>query len=113
MKRKTTPAPTDEEILSYNAVPPEIAAPYIGSSTPTIYRALQDERAPYGYAVMNPGTETWSYNISPGGLFTYKREGRPVIQLGELREMIADIVKEALDANMQDLSRIMRAVTDA
>lgn len=67
--------PTDEEILGYNNVPVEVAARYIGASTATLYEALQDERAPFGFAVLR--ASNWSYNISPGGADPLQAGGAP------------------------------------
>lgn len=113
MRKKNAIAPTDEEILAYNRVPPEVAALYIEMSTPTLYSALQQQRASFGFAVQNLDTGTWTYNISPGGLVKYKHEGCPVIRLGELREMMADSAKEVLDAKMQSLNRVIEVVMGA
>lgn len=45
--KKTAKRPlTDEEIMAYDNVPIDVAARYIGWSSPTIYRALREERAP-------------------------------------------------------------------
>ena len=50
--KKTAKRPlTDEEIMAYDNVPIDVAARYIGWSSPTIYRALREERAPFGFAV--------------------------------------------------------------
>ena len=46
--------PTEDEIMRQNNVPVEMAARYIGWSTPTLYYALQDQRAPFGVAVKSP-----------------------------------------------------------
>lgn len=113
MKRREGIPPTDEEILAYDNVPSDVAARYVGMSAPTIYAGLKQERVPFGFAVQNEETETWTYNISPGGLVKYKHEGKPIIQLGDLRELMADSAKEVLDAKMQSLDRVMRAVLDA
>ncbi len=69
---------TDDEILAYDNVPVKVAAQYIGWSTTTLYNALQDERAPFGFASVNEDAKTYSgcsyaYNISPGLLVAYKR----------------------------------------
>ncbi|MFQ9917447.1 MAG: hypothetical protein ACLRWQ_14640 [Flavonifractor plautii] len=46
MKKATKRPLTDEEIMAYDNVPIDVAARYIGWSSPTIYRALREERAP-------------------------------------------------------------------
>ena len=75
-KTRDLPAVTDQDILSCDNVPVELAARYLGSSTATLYEALQDERVPFGWAVQR--NSHWSYNISPGALVRYKREGLPM-----------------------------------
>ena len=70
--------PSDQEILELDNVPVETAARYLGSSTATLYEALQDERVPFGWAVQH--NSHWSYNISPGALVRYKREGLPMYE---------------------------------
>lgn len=77
--KKTTKRPlTDEEIMAYDNVPIDVAARYIGWSSPTIYRALREERAPFGFAVCSGEAGTWTYNISPGLLVKYKRGDLPM-----------------------------------
>ena len=63
---------TDQEILAMNNVPPRTAASYLDVAALSVYFALQQRAAPYGYAVKNPGGK-WSYSISPGLLVAYKR----------------------------------------
>lgn len=109
IKREITP-PTDKEILAYTSVPPDVAGRYINMSTPTIYAGLQQDRVPFGFAVENPETGTWTYNISPGGLVKYKQEGKPIIRLGDLREVITDFVKDYLDARLGGLSKVLDTV---
>lgn len=65
---------TDQEILQMDAVPVKIAAGYIGMNEQTLRCLLKQGRAPFGFAVQCDGGK-WSYNISPGGLVRYKREG--------------------------------------
>ena len=57
-KRCAAVPPSDKEILGYSNVPVTVAAKYVGSSSTTIMWALQEERAPYGYATQNPKTGT-------------------------------------------------------
>lgn len=64
--------PTDREILALDNVPPRAAAKYLDVAALSVYYALQQRAAPYGYAVKNPGGK-WSYHISPGLLVAYKR----------------------------------------
>lgn len=113
MRRKTAPPPTDEEILSYTNVPVDVAAPYIGWSPRTIYAALQDDRAPFGFAVENKETKTWSYNISPGLLVKYKRGDLPTYRLQEVQGVIVEGVETLLNAKMEGLNKILCEVTSA
>lgn len=64
--------PTNQEILAMNNVPPKLAAKYLDVAVLSVYYALQQGVAPYGYAVKNPGGK-YSYQISPGLLVAYKR----------------------------------------
>ena len=64
--------PTDTEILAVNNVPPRMAAKYLGAGVLSVYYALQQGVAPYGYAVKCPGGK-YTYHISPGLLVAYKR----------------------------------------
>ncbi len=112
-RRVQRPVPTDEEILKYDNVPPEVAAVYVRMSTPTIYKGLQQDRIPFGFAVENEETHTWTYHISPGGLVRYKREGKPIIRLGDLREVLTDYVQEYTDAKLGGLNKVLQAVLGA
>ena len=112
-RRTAVPAPSEEDVMRYDNVPVEVAAPFIGWSTTTVYSSLQQGRAPFGFAVETGENGSWTYNISPGGLVKYKREGCPIIRLTELREMMADSAKEVLDAKMRSLSILVNAVLDA
>lgn len=109
-RTRTSISPTDEEILAYDNVPPDIAAKYVKMSTPTIHSGLRQNRVPFGFAVENEKTHTWTYNISPGGLVKYKKEGNPIIRLGDLREVITSYVKDYTDAKLSGLSRVLEAV---
>lgn len=64
--------PTDAEILAKDNVPPRLAAKYLDVGALSIYYALQQGAAPFGYAVKNPGGK-YTYHISPGLLVAYKR----------------------------------------
>lgn len=94
---------TEEEILSMDNVPVTVACKYIGMSSATMYRALQEERAPFGFAVPNEEGQ-WVYNISPGALVRYKRGELPLIKLGEIQELAASGIK-ALLAEERDALR--------
>lgn len=113
MKRASTTIPTDDEILAYDNVPPAVAGKYVKMSTPTMYLGLQQGRVPFGFAIENPETNTWTYNISPGGLVKYKREGCPIIRLGDLRDIIADNVKDYIDAKLSGLNKVLNIIVDS
>ena len=49
-RRVTADVPSEGDILSYNNVPVELEAKFIGWSDVTIRYALQEERAPFGIA---------------------------------------------------------------
>lgn len=83
------PAPTDEEILSYDNVPIAVAARYIGTPEATLRLALREERVPIiGFAVQ--GTGHLIYNISPGGLVRYKRQGGEIIPFEHGLDILVD-----------------------
>ena len=98
MKKATKRPLTDEEIMAYDNVPIDVAARYIGWSSPTIYRALREERAPFGFAVCSEETGSWTYNISPGLL---------------LEEVMVRHVQEALDLRLAGVSALMGKVLSA
>ncbi len=72
--------PTDSDILKLDNIPPKLAAKYLDVAVLSVYYALQQGVAPYGYAVENPGGK-YSYHISPGLLVAYKR-GTLQVQVG-------------------------------
>ena len=67
-KTKSDQTPKDEEILSYTNVPVSVAAAYLGISSQTVRDGLSQRIAPYGYAIQNQQTGTWTFHISPGAL---------------------------------------------
>ena len=107
MKKATKRPLTDEEIMAYDNVPIDVAARYIGWSSPTIYRA------PFGFAVCSGETGTWTYNISPGLLVKYKRGDLPTYRLRELEEVMVRHVQEALDLRLAGVSALMGKVLSA
>ena len=113
MKKATKRPLTDEEIMAYDNVPIDVAARYIGWSSPTIYRALREERAPFGFAVCSEETGTWTYNISPGLMVKYKRGDLPTYRLRELEEVMVRHVQEALDLRLAGVSALMGKVLSA
>lgn len=100
-KKSTTPAPTDNEILALDNVPAYLAARYIGWSTPTIYRSLQEGRAPFGFGVECTGK--WAYNISPGLLVKYKNGDLPTYRLKEVEELAVSGIERILDLRLGEI----------
>lgn len=98
MRRSTAPPPSEEEIRSCDNVPVTLAAKYIGWSAPTLYRALQEGRAPFGFAVECNGS--WAYNISPGLLVRYKGGDLPTYRLKELEEISVDAIRRLLEERL-------------
>lgn len=93
-RKKATPStPTEEEILSYDNVPIDVAARYIGMTEQSLRLALREERARHlGFAV--EGNSHMIYNISPGGLIRYKKEGGSIIPFEHVQEVLAKVVVE-------------------
>ncbi|MEL4859793.1 hypothetical protein AAEU42_00925 [Pseudoflavonifractor phocaeensis] len=109
MKKSTLPVPGDEEIRAFENVPVDLAARYIGWSTPTIYRALQEGRAPFGFAVKCAGG-SWAYNISPGLLMKYKQGDLPTYRLREVEEIAVDGITRILDEKLGALRKLTEAL---
>ena len=110
-RKRTAEKPTDEEILQYDNVPIEVASRYLGSSTATLYEALQDERAPFGWAVHR--NAQWAYHISPGALVRYKREGLPLYKLKDVSDIVCGDVERLINKKMEVLTTVMQAVGGA
>lgn len=108
MKKNATPIPTDDEILAYNNVPPEVAAKYIGWTSHALRYALQDQRVPFGVATKV--TTQWSYNISPGGLVKYKNGDLPAYTLKDLEAMVMDRAEQAWDLKLNGVSKVINTV---
>lgn len=62
---------TKNDILSFDNVPVDVAAAYIGKTKPFVYAGLRFGTLPIGCAVEMDGGR-WSYSISPGLLVKYK-----------------------------------------
>jgi len=99
MKKTTLQTPTDAEILSYNSVPVDVAAKYIGWSPCNVVFALQQERAPFGIAARTGCA--WTYNISPGLLVKYKRGELQAWRLNEFLKLLRSETRLAADEYMQ------------
>lgn len=101
--------PTDDEILSQNNVPVEMACRYIGWSSPTLYYALQEQRAPFGMAVKSPNGG-WTYNISPGLLVAYKRGDLPTYRLEEVINLAAEGVERVVNAKLDGIGKVLNLI---
>lgn len=110
-KSRDLPQVSDQDVLALDNVPVELAARYLGSSTATLYEALQDERAPFGWAVRR--NSHWSYHISPGALVRYKREGLPMYKLKDVSEIICGEVSRLLDQRLALLGKLSTALLGA
>lgn len=110
MKRREPIIITDEEILQFQNVPVGIAAAAIGWSTPTMYIALQENRAPFGFAVKNEKTNSWTYNVSPAGLIKYRKGELQTLSLPGLKEMWADVANQVVSAKLQGVEALVAAV---
>lgn len=111
MRARSLPIPTDEDILSQDNVPVEMAARYLGSGSNTLYEALQEERVPFGWAVRRSGH--WAYNISPGALVRYKREGLPMYKLADIQAILADEVVRLVDSKLGAINKIIGLAVQA
>lgn len=112
--KKTAKRPlTDEEIMAYDNVPIDVAARYIGWSSPTIYRALREERAPLWPCRLQRRDRDVDVQHSPGLLVKYKRGDLPTYRLRELEEVMVRHVQEALDLRLAGVSALMGKVLSA
>lgn len=115
MSRKTSErTPTDEEIRTYDNVPVEVAAKYIGWSSCNVAYALQQERAPYGHAAqtgMNEetGFPTYTYNISPGLLIAYKHGELEAWKLGGLVKVLRNEIDSVINQRLMDVVALFAA----
>lgn len=109
-KRVEKVIPTDREIMSYRNVPVEVAARYLGMSTTTIKNALQQERAPFGFASQNPEKGSFTYQISPDRLIRYQSGELPMYRINEIMEMAAAGVEDILNQRLEYLNVLMGAI---
>lgn len=114
-RKSTAQTPTDEEIMSYNNVPVELAAKYIGWSSCNVVYALQQERAPFGCAAKtgeNPetGFPTYTYNISPGLLVGYKHGTIQAWHLSELVKLFEDRVSGLVNMRLETAADLVRGI---
>ena len=109
MKHLKKSVPTDEEILAYHKVPVDIAARYLGTSSTTLIYALQDERAPFGFATQKGG-KSWTYNISPGLLVNYKRGKYPMYRLKDIEETMTKAIMQRVESQIKLAAYIKESV---
>ncbi len=109
-KRSTKPAPTREEILSYDNVPYQVAAKYIGWSDVTLRNALQQGTAPFGCAARNLETGTYAYNVSPGLLVKYKEGDLQAWRLNDVINLARDGMQDVLNAQMDAMADMFAAM---
>lgn len=115
MSRKTSErTPTDEEIRTYDNVPVEVAAKYIGWSSCNVAYALQQERAPYGHAAQtgvntDTGVPTYTYNISPGLLIAYKNGDLEAWKLGGLVKVLRNEIDSVINQRLMDVVALFAA----
>lgn len=107
-RKQIYPPPADADIMQYANVPVELAARFVGSSSATLYRALQEERAPFGFAVQCG--KGWGYNISPGLLIKYKNGDLPTYRLKEIQDIAAEGIERILNEKTGVLVRIAGAI---
>ena len=97
--RERPPIPTDEEILSYDNVPVDVAARYLDWPEQTVRLALREGRATFGVAVRD---KALTYKISPGGLVKYKREGVPCFDYRTIQQLVESVVARTIQTEMMD-----------
>lgn len=105
------PTPTDKEIMSYNNVPIDIAARYIGIAESSMRLALREGRVNFGFAAQGAGSHL-IYNISPGGLVKYKREGLTVVPFEKIQDLLTDSVCQLVDAKLGSMRQLLDMVAD-
>ena len=93
------PVPTDNEILSYDNVPVNVAALYLDWPEQTVRLALREGRATFGIAVKDKARTS---KISPGGLVKYKRDGIPCFDYATIQHMIQTAITKTIQEEMWD-----------
>lgn len=104
-REKCDQTPTDEEILSYTNVPLQIASAYVGQGVKALKRGLIQKTVPFGYAVENQETGTYTFQISPGLLVNYQRgvlngisvKGAVEIMTAEIERLLSARSRAALE----------------
>lgn len=103
MNRRVHPkpaAPSDDEILSYDNVPVDVAARYLGWPENTVRLALREGRACFGTAVRGKGL---AYKVSPGGLVRYKREGAPCMDYDTMKFLMEGVVRRVVREELEQI----------
>lgn len=95
------PAPSDEEILSYDNVPVGVAARYLDWPENTVRLALREGRACFGTSVRDKGL---THKISPGGLVRYKRDGAPCMDYETMSYMLEGIVRKVIQEELDQIA---------
>lgn len=103
-------SPAEEELRQYRNVPVEVAARYLGMSSTTIKYALQEGRAPFGFASQNPEKGSYTYQISPERLIRYQSGELPMYRLNEVMGIMAAAVDDMLAAKMDKLNKALKAI---
>lgn len=102
--------PTEAEIRQYSNVPVDVAARYLGSSTTTIKRALQDGRAPFGFAAKNPEKDYYSYQISPERLIRYQTGELTMASINEIMRYAAAGIEDILEAKTKQMTKVFNTL---
>lgn len=89
--------PTDAEIMEYDNVPVPVAAAYLGLGVRSLWSALQQGTAPFGYAVRGEADGSrWISQISPGLLVGYKNGTIPILT-GGLVSLLSEEIEKVLE----------------
>lgn len=102
--------PTEAEIRQYSNVPVDVAARYLGSSTTTIKLALQEGRAPFGFAARNPEKGCHTYQISPERLIRYQTGDLTMCSVNEIMRFAAAGIEDILEAKTKQMTKIFNAL---
>lgn len=102
--------PTEADIRSYQNVPVDVAAKYLGSSPDTIKRALKDGRAPFGFASKNPEKNYYTYQISPERLIRYQTGELPMYSINDIMRYAAAGIEDLLKGKAEQLAKAYSAL---
>lgn len=105
--------PTDAEILAYDNVPVPVAAAYLGCGVNSLREALQQGRAPFGYAVRSGADDgKWMPQISPGQLVAYKNGTLPTVDEGKIVAMLTEAVNKVLELRSNAALEVLAGVAE-